>query len=90
MLGRLEIKGGWNHTEKHISGARNTLAGGISRWSRVILANKVRELINSDDWLEQDIETRGKGIFDTVLRKKNILSKRDECLWDIMSGAQPG
>ena len=63
MLGRLEIKGGWNHTAKYISGVRNTLADGISRWPRVILADKVRELTNSDDWSEQDIETRGKGIF---------------------------
>ena len=43
MLGRLEIKGGWDHTAKHIPGVLNTLADGISRWPRVILADKVRE-----------------------------------------------
>ena len=60
MLGRLEIKGGCNHTAKHIPGVRNTLADGIiSRWPRVIRADKVRELTNSDDWSEQDIGTRG-------------------------------
>ena len=31
MLGRLKIKGGWNHTTKHISGVRNTLADVMSR-----------------------------------------------------------
>ena len=89
MLGRLEIKGGWNHTAKHIPGVRNTLADGISRWPRVILADKVRELINFDDWSELDFGTRGEGIFDTVLQTREILSKHDDCLWDIMSGAQP-
>ena len=29
-------------------------------------------------------------IFDTVLQTKNILNKHDDCLWDILSGAQPG
>ena len=56
----------------------------------MILADKVRELTNSDDWSEQDIGTRGKGIFDIVLQTKNILSEHEDCLWDIMSGAQPG
>ena len=41
MLGRLEIKEGWNNTAKHIPGVRNTLAGGISRWPCEILADKV-------------------------------------------------
>ena len=68
MLGRLESTGGWNYTAKHIPGVRNTLADGISRWPRVILADKVRELTNSDDGSAQDIGTRGKGIFDTVLQ----------------------
>ena len=54
----------------------------------MVLADKVRELTNSDDWSEQDIGTRGKGIFDIVLQTKNILSEHDDCLWDIISGAQ--
>ena len=54
-LGRLEIKGGWNHTAKSIPGVRNTLADGISRWLSVILADKVRELTNSDALSEQDL-----------------------------------
>ena len=49
MLGRLEIEGGWNRTAKRIPRVRNTLDGGISRWRRVILADKIRELTNSDD-----------------------------------------
>ena len=31
MLGRLGIKGGWNHTAKYIPGVRNTPVDGISR-----------------------------------------------------------
>ena len=49
MLGRLEIKSGWNHNAKRIPGVRNTLADGISHWPRVILSDKVRELTNADD-----------------------------------------
>ena len=56
----------------------------------MILADKVRELTNSDDWSEKDIGTRGKGVFDIVLQTKNILSKNDDCLWDTMSSTQPG
>ena len=33
MLGRLEIKGGWSHVAKHVTGTENTLAAGISRWA---------------------------------------------------------
>ena len=80
MLGRIKVKGGWTHSAEHISGVRNTLAACISLWPRVVLADKVRELTISDDWSEQDIRTRGKGIFDIVLLIKSILSEHDDCL----------
>ena len=80
MLRRLQVRGGWNHTAKHIPGVRNILIDGNSRWSRVILVDKVRELTNSDDWSEQGIRTRGKGTFDAVLQTKNIFSEHDDCL----------
>ena len=63
MLGRLEIKGGWDYTAKNVPGVRNTPVDGISRWPRVILADKVRELTNYVDWSEEDIGTAGKGDF---------------------------
>ena len=69
MLGRLEIKGGWNHAAKNIPGVRFTRADGIYRWPCVILADKVRDLTHSDDWSEQDVGTNGKGIIDTVLQR---------------------
>ena len=90
MLWSLEIKGGWSHTAPHIPGVRSSLADDIPRWPRVILADQVRELTNPDDWSEQDIGTRGKGIFDTVPQKNYILRIHDDCLWDIVNGAQPG
>ena len=84
MCGRLEIAGGWNHTAKHIPGVQNTLADGISRWPGSLLADNVREVTNSSDWYEQPSGTRGSGIFYIVLQTKNIRSKHDESLWNIM------
>ena len=84
MLERLELAGRWNHTAKHIPGVQNTLADGISRWPRAILADKVRELTHSSEWLEQSIGRRGSGIFDIVLQTKNILTKHDDILWNLM------
>ena len=41
---------GWlNHNEKNIPGVRNTLGDGISRFPRVIPADKVSELTNPDE-----------------------------------------
>ena len=54
------------------------------------LVEPVRELTNSDDWSKQEIGTRGKGVFDTLLPTNNILSMHDYYLWDIMSDEQPG
>ena len=90
MLGRLEVKGRWEHTAKHFFGVRSTLVDGISRWPSVILADKIRELTNSDHWSKQDIGTGGKWVFDTGLQAKSLLSEHDDCLWDITSGAQAG
>ena len=84
MLGRLELAGGWNHTAKHIPGVQNTSADGISCWPRAILEAKVRELTHSSEWLEQSIGRRGSAIFDIVLQTKNILTKHDDILWNLM------
>ena len=78
MLGRLELTGEWNPTANHISGVRNTLADDISRWPRSAVADKVKELTNSNEWSEQDIGSGGAGIFDLVLQTKNILTKLDD------------
>ena len=78
MLGRLELKGGWNPTAKHIPGVRNTLADGTSRWPQLVMADKVKELTKSNEWSKQDIGSRGSGIFDLGLQTKNILSKHDD------------
>ena len=78
LLGRLELKGGWNPTAKHIPGVRNTLADGISRWPWLVVADRVQELTNSIEWSEQDIGSRGTGIFDSVLQTRIILTKHDD------------
>ena len=72
VLGRLDIKRGWNHTAKNTPGVRNTLAGCISRWPRVILADKVRKLTNSDDGSEQDIGTRVMGLSIPYYRQRTF------------------
>ena len=84
MLGRLELASGWNHNETHIPGVQNTLAGGVSRWSREMLVDKVRELTLSSDLREQYIGPRGLGIVYTVLHAKNILKKHDDGLWTLL------
>ena len=85
MLGCLELIGGWNLTAKHIPGAQNTLADGISRYPRLVLADKVRELTNSTEWSEQDIGSRGSGIFDIILQTTNILSNHDDIFWNLIT-----
>ena len=84
MLGRLEIKGGWSHDAKHIPGVQNTLADGISRWARTEMVENIRELTNSDDWVQQSIGPRGGNMFDVVLRTKNMGKRHDYSLWNIM------
>ena len=83
-LGRLEIKGGWSHAAKHIPGVQNTLANGISRWPRAELAEKVREVTGSNDWVVQDIDRQGLRMFDFVLVIKNVSNRHDDRLGDIM------
>ena len=81
---RLEIKGGWSYAAKHIPGVQNTSADGISRWPRAELAEKIREVTDSNDWVEQDNGSQGSNIFDVVLALRNILNRNDDRLWDIM------
>ena len=91
MLGRLEIQGGWRYDAKHISGVQGTLAQGTSRWSRSELADRVRQLTNTDDWSEQSIGARGERLCEIVLQTKNIAPRHDNMLWEIMTGSdQPG
>ena len=87
MLGRLEIQGGWRYDAKHIPGVQNTLADGISRWPRSELADRVRQLTNTDDWSEQSIGTRGECLCEIVLQTKNIASRHDNMLWEIMAAS---
>ena len=90
MLGRLELTGEWNPATNHIPRVGNTLVGGISRWPRSAVSDKVEELTNSNEWSEQDIWSWGAGSFDLVLQKKNILTKHDEFLWSLMmQSAEP-
>lgn len=85
MLGRLEILGGWRYEAKHIPGVKNSLADGISRWPRHQLAKRVRQLTNTDDWVEQPIGPRGERICETVLQTKNLAPRHDNILWENMT-----
>ena len=88
MLDRIEIKGGWSHIAKHIPRVQNTPADDISRWTREQLAEKVRELTSSHDWVEQSIGPRGVRIFDVIPRTKNVVNRHDHLLWNIMVHGQ--
>ena len=87
MLGRLEIQGGWRYDAKHIPGVQNTLADGISRWPRSELADRVRQLTNTDDLSEQSIGARGERLCEIVLQTKNIAPRHDNMLWEIMAAS---
>ena len=72
---------------KHIPGVQNTLADGISRWPRSELADRVRQLMNTDDCYEQTIGARGERLCEIVLQTKNIASRHDNMLWEIMTAS---
>ena len=80
---RLRLAGAWNCNAKGIPGVHNTLADGVSRWPREMLADKVRELTHASDWREQSIGPQGSWIFYIVLQI-NILTKHDDVLWTLM------
>ena len=88
-MGRLEIRGGWRYDAKHIPGVENTLADGISRWPRAELAEKVRQLTNTDDWREQSIGESGERLCEIVLQTKNITTRHDNMLWKLLTAEQP-
>ena len=87
MLGRLEIQGGWRYDAKHIPGAQDMLADGISRWPRSELADSVRRLTNTDNWSEQLVGARGERLCEIVLQTKNIAPRHDNMLWKIMTAS---
>ena len=85
LLGRFEPRWRWNSTARHIPGMLNALADGISRWLRLEVAHKVTELTNSTAWSEQDIGSRGWGVFNIILQATNIVSKHDDIVLNLMS-----
>ena len=88
VLGRLEIQGGWRYD---IPGVQNTLADGISRWARSELADRVRQLTNTDDWSKQLIGARGERLCEMVLQRKNIAPRHDSMSWEIITASdKPG
>ena len=70
---------------KHISWGKNTLADGISHWTRAELVEIIWGLTNSDDWVKQPFAPRGGNIFDVVLQTKNMGNRHDYTLWNITS-----
>ena len=78
MLGRLEIQGGWRYDAKYIPGVQNTLADGISRWPRSELADRVRQLTNTDEWSEQSIGARGERLCEIVMQTRKHCSSSQQ------------
>lgn len=92
MLGRLEIRGGWRYSAKHIPSVQNKLADGISRWPRAELADRIRNLTKTEGWCEQSIGPAGERLCAIVLQTKNIQPRHDDMLWKLMTStsATPG
>ena len=90
VLGRLEIKGGWSHTAKHIPCTQNVLADGISRWTRRDIGHKIRKLTNADDCSARPIGGKGEGTFSLVLESSCIAHGHYEILWNLMTNGPGG
>ena len=74
----------WSNVAKHVPGVENTSVDGKSRWPRAELAGKVRELTNSTDRMQQKIGPRGSKIFHLVFRTRNIVTRHDDRLCNLM------
>ena len=91
MFGLLAIQGSWRYDAKHVQGVQNTLADGISCWPQAELADRVRQLTDTDDWSEQSIGARGGRLGEIVLQNENIAPHHDNMLWEIMAAPdKPG
>ena len=67
MLGCLEMRNGWQFKAKHLKGLANTLADGISRWSRDEIADKLLSLRPDIPWQEQRLGQEAVDITSAVL-----------------------
>ena len=67
---------------------KDNMADGISRWLREELTEKVRELTNITEWVEQDIGKRECKIYEIVLRTKNIIVRHDVLVCKLMVTGQ--
>lgn len=91
LSGVLNSEGRGPPIKTHSGRLQNTLADGILRWPRPVLADKFRELTSSIEWIEQDIGPRGSGIFHIGLQTKNIFCNHDNFLWDLVTNdIEPG
>ena len=45
---------------------------------------KVRELTNSEDWVEQKLGKNGEKNFDLVLHATDVVARHGSLLWNIM------
>ena len=89
LLGRLEIRNKWCHVAKHIPGAENVLADGISRWPAERVHENVTRLTNEIGWRQQDIGPSGRNIFELLLQEHWPEGMVDETFWNLMNQATP-
>ena len=67
MLGCLEMRSGWRFRAKHIRGVHNTLADGISRWTRDEIAVNLHAYRPDIRWQEQLLGQEATDITSAVL-----------------------
>ena len=85
IMGRLEIPSGWSHKAKHIPGALNVLADGISRWQPDQIAEKLRSHVNEGDWRQVPFGQNSLEFLSILLRPAFPKERVDEGLWNLLT-----
>lgn len=67
ILGLLEIRGGWKFEAKHIPGALNQAADGISRWNRDEVQANLSAICPDIAWQELPLSAQGTALCSGIL-----------------------
>ena len=83
MLGRMEIESRWCQVAKHIPGAENRLADGISRWPEEEIQINFNSLTQEHGWKRQEL-AEGNTVLDKILNLNLPKERLDDHLWSAL------